>query len=51
MENSLNISSKDLKEERLMLSKSDNLEFMPYDNANEVVGELFKSLFQDTKVI
>ena len=28
-----------------MLSKSDNIEFMSYDNANEVVNELFTSLF------
>ena len=27
-----------------MLSKSDNIEFMSYDNANEVVNELFESL-------
>ena len=26
-----------------MLSKSDNMEFMSYDNANEVVNELFES--------
>ena len=39
------ISSKDLEEkERVMHSKSDNIEFMPYDNANEVVDKLFESL-------
>ena len=27
-----------------MHSKSNNIEFMPYDNANEVVNELFNSL-------
>ena len=27
-----------------MHSKSNNIEFMPYDNANEVVNELFESL-------
>ena len=27
-----------------MHSKSDNIEFMPFDNGNEVVNELFKSL-------
>ena len=27
-----------------MLSKSDNIEFMSYDHANEVVNELFESL-------
>ena len=39
------ISSKDLEEkERVMHSKSDNIEFMSYDNANEVVDKLFESL-------
>ena len=28
-----------------MHSKSNNIEFMSYDNANEVVNKLFKSLF------
>ena len=27
-----------------MHSKSNNIEFLPYDNANEVVDELFESL-------
>ena len=27
-----------------MYSKSNNMEFMPYDNANEVVDSLFDSL-------
>ena len=27
-----------------MHSKSDNIEFMPYDNANKFVNELFESL-------
>ena len=27
-----------------MQLKSDNTEFMPYDKANEIVNELFKSL-------
>ena len=27
-----------------MNSKSDNIDFMPYDNANEVVDKLFESL-------
>ena len=35
------ISSKDIDEECVMDSKSDNTEFMPYGNANEVVDELF----------
>ena len=38
------ISSKDVDEERVMHSKSNNIEFMSYDNANEVVNELFESL-------
>ena len=38
------ISSKDVDEECVMHSKSDNIEFMPYDNANKVLGELFESL-------
>ena len=38
------ISSKDVDEERLMHSKRDNIEFMSYDNANEVVNKLFESL-------
>ena len=35
------ISSKDVDEENIMHSKSDNIEFMLYDNANEVVNEHF----------
>ena len=38
------ISSKDVDEECVMHSKSGNIEFMPYDNANKVLGELFESL-------
>ena len=38
------ISSKDVDEDRVMYSKSDNIEFMLYDNANEFVNELFESL-------
>ena len=38
------ISSKDDDEERVMHSNSSNIEFMPYDNANEVTKELFDSL-------
>ena len=37
------ISSKDNDEERVMHSKSDNIEFLIYDNANEVIEELFES--------
>ena len=38
------ISSKDVEEVRVMQSKSNNKEFMPSDNVNEVVDELFESL-------
>ena len=38
------ISPKKLDEERAMYSKSRNIEFMPDDNANEVVNELFEKL-------
>ena len=37
------ISSKDDDEERVMHSKSNNIEFMSYDNANVVVNKLFGS--------
>ena len=35
---------KDVDDELVMHSKSDNIEFMPYHNVNEVVNELFRSL-------
>ena len=38
------ISSKDVDEERVIRSKSNNIEFMSYDNSNEVFNELFESL-------
>ena len=38
------ISSKNVDEERPMHSKSNNIEFMPYNNANQVANELSKSL-------
>ena len=38
------ISSKDNDEERVMHSKSDNIEIMIYDEADEVTKELFNSL-------
>ena len=38
------ISSKDVDEERVIHSKSSNIEFMSYANANEIVNELFESL-------
>ena len=36
------ISPKKVDEERAMHLKSRNIEFMPDDNANEVVNELFE---------
>ena len=55
MENSIAIainfiSSKDVDEERVMHSKSNNIEFMPYDNGNEVVNDLFESLLSRYKI-
>ena len=38
------ISSKYVDEERVMHLESNNIEFMQYDNINEVVNELFESL-------
>ena len=38
------VSSKDVDEEHVTHSKSNNIEFISYDNANEVVNELFESL-------
>ena len=38
------ISSKDINEEQLMHSKSDNIEIMTYDSTNEVIEEIFESL-------
>ena len=36
------MSSKDNDEEHVIQSWSDNIEFMIYDNANEVIKELFE---------
>ena len=36
-------SSKNFDEERIMLWKSGNIEFISFDNANEFVNELFKA--------
>ena len=33
-----------------MHSKADNIEFMPYDNVNEVVNELFESLLSRSQI-
>ena len=40
------ISSKDNSEECVIHSKSDNIEIMTYDNAGEVIEDLFESLFK-----
>ena len=37
-------SSKDAEEEHLMYSRSDDIKFTSYNDANEVVDELFESL-------
>ena len=38
------ISSKDVEEESVLHSRSENIKFKSYNNANEVVDELFESL-------
>ena len=45
------ISSNDVDEENIMHSKSDNKEFMTYDNANDVADELLRTRFQDINKI
>ena len=44
------ISSKDVDEERVMYSKSDNTEFISYDNTNEVVNQFFESLLSKYQI-
>ena len=44
------VYSKDVEDECVMHSKSNNIEFMPYDNVNEVVDEL-NNFFQNTKLV
>ena len=44
------ISSKDVEEERVMYSKSDNIEFIPYSNANQAVDELFEPLLSRNQI-
>ena len=39
------ISSKDADEEQVMHLESNNIELMTYGNANNIVDELFESLF------
>ena len=41
---SSSIFPKEFEAERLMHAKSDNKEFMTYDNANDIFDELFESL-------
>ena len=43
------VSSKDAEEERSMHSKNDNEEFMIYDNTNNIIDELCKSLLSRYK--
>ena len=38
------ISLKDVEEERVMHSRSDNIKFTPYNDANGIAGEIFESL-------
>ena len=45
------ISSKDDDEEYVMHLKSNNIEFMSYDNANEVVMNFSSHFFQDTNLV
>ena len=40
------ISSKDAREARNMHTKSDNIEIMMGSETDDIIGELFKSLFQ-----
>ena len=45
------VSSKDTEEERIMHSTSDNIKFTSYNDANEVVNELFelpRTKYQDS---
>ena len=45
------ISSKDDEEEYVMHLKNNNIEFMSYDNANEVVMNFSSHFFQDTNLV
>ena len=44
------IFSKDVEEECAMHSKSNNIEFMPYNNESEVVDELIESLLSINQI-
>ena len=45
------ISSKDDDEERVMHSKSNNIKFMSYDNANKFLMKFSSLFFQDTALV
>ena len=42
---------KDYHEDRVMHSKSDNIEFLIYDNANDVADELYESLLLRYQIV
>ena len=44
-------SSKDTEEKREMYSKSDNIETMNHDKADEVVKRLFESLLKNYQIV
>ena len=44
------ISPKDTNKELVMHSKSDNIELISYDNANEIIEEIFESLISKYQV-
>ena len=44
------ISFKDIEEEHVMHSKSDSIEIMTYDDADEVLEELFESLLSKYQI-
>ena len=44
------ISCEEKDQEHVMHSKSDNIEFMTYDNANDVADELFESLLSREQI-
>ena len=44
------MSSEDYGEERVMYSRSDNIELVINDNEDEIKEELIQSLFQDIKL-
>ena len=44
------ISSKDVDEEQVMNSKNNNIEFMTYNNANDIADELFEYPFSKNQI-